>query len=124
MAMNGRRVSVHLGPDERAEPGDLIESNDGDLFIVECLLETGAVIARPERWYERVRAWLREHVGHDRHALPFPHVVVGNWLKVNLGPGHGCGAGDILRLRCGRWRWREFQIAQVADGCVFVHRPR
>lgn len=110
---------------DAAQPGDLIESGDGDPFIVERLLETGAVIARPECWHERARAWLREHVGRDRLALRLPHVVVGDRLKVNPGPGHGCEVGDILRLRCGRWRWRGFRIVQVlADGCVLVRRPR
>ena len=117
------RVLVHVDGDA-VLPGELIESGNGDPFIVERVLESGAVIARPERWHERARAWLREHVGRDRHALSFPHLVVGDRLKVHPPPGHGGDVGDLLTLRCGRWRWRPFRIVQVLpDGCVLI-RPR
>jgi len=83
------RVLVSLDDGDTPAPGELIESGDGDPFIVEQVLEGGGVIARPERWHERARAWLRERICRDRNALPFAHVIVGDRLKVNPGSGHG-----------------------------------
>lgn len=108
---------------DTAQRGELIESLDGDPFIVEPVLEGGSVIPRPERWHELARAWLRERIGRDRHALSFPHVLVGDRIQVNPGPGRGGDLGDVIKIRVSRWRWRRFHIVQVLDDGLPARAP-